>query len=203
MCPPPWRPHDAAGYSANLPQPRDLIAAAYGGRHTVLPTLNPNREQQPRGAGMEFERRAADSASARYRPRRPRRSVLFRCGQEHLETWPAQCRDSHDDERSVPEHIERDFRRYLECGILAHGLARARCGQCGHDFLIAFSCKGRGMCPSCITRRVVATTAHLTDHGSAPVPPRHLHRHRYLGTRAYDRLLEIFAATSTGGLWPD
>jgi hypothetical protein len=51
---------------------------------------------------------------------------------------------------------------------------------------------------------MVATAAHLTDHGSAPlpVPPRRLHRHRYFGTRAYDRLLEIFAATSTGGLWP-
>jgi len=40
----------------------------------------------------------------------------------------------------VPEQVERDFRRYLDCGILARGFARARCGQCGHDFLIAFSC---------------------------------------------------------------
>jgi hypothetical protein len=130
--------------------------------------------------------------------------VLYRCVQQHLETWLAQCRDGHDDEWSVPEYVEREFRRYLECGVLAHGFARARCGQCGHDFLIAFSCKGRGVCPSCITGRMVATAAHLTDHGSAPlpVPPRRLHRHRYLGTRAYDRLLGIFAATSIGGLWP-
>ena len=56
------------------------------------------------------------------------------------------------------------FRRYLECGILAHGFARVRCGQCGHDFLIAFSCKRRGVCPSCNSRRMVATAAHLTDH---------------------------------------
>jgi len=38
----------------------------------------------------------------------------------------------------VPEHVEPEFRRYLECGILARGFTRARCGQCGHDFLIAF-----------------------------------------------------------------
>jgi hypothetical protein len=25
------------------------------------------------------------------------------------------------------------------------GFARARCDDCGHDFLIAFSCKGRGI----------------------------------------------------------
>ena len=50
---------------------------------------------------------------------------------------------------------------YLDCGILARGFARVRCGQCGHDFLIAFSCKGRGVCPSCNARRMVATAAHL------------------------------------------
>jgi Transposase zinc-binding domain len=45
----------------------------------------------------------------------------------------------------------------LECGILAHGFARARCGECGHDFLIAFSCKGRGVCPACNARRMAET----------------------------------------------
>ena len=33
--------------------------------------------------------------------------------------------------------------------------ARARCAECGYDFLVAFSCKGRGLCPSCNTRRMV------------------------------------------------
>ena len=75
---------------------------------------------------MEVERRATDSAPARYRPRRPSRSVLYRCVQEHLETWLAQCRDGHDDEWSVPEYVEREFRRYLDCGILAHGFAHGR-----------------------------------------------------------------------------
>jgi len=121
---------------------------------------------------MGVERRAAESAPARYRPRRPSQSVLYRCVQEHLETWLAQCRDSHDDEWSVPEYVEREFRRYLECGILAHGFARARCGQCGHDFLIAFSCKGRGVCPACNARRMVATAAHLTDHVLPDLPLR-------------------------------
>jgi ribosomal protein S27AE len=46
----------------------------------------------------------------------------------------------------VPPYVEREFHRYLECGVLlAHGFVRARCGDCGHDFLIAFSCKGRGV----------------------------------------------------------
>ena len=121
---------------------------------------------------MGAESRAGESAAPRYRPRHPSQSVLYRCVQDHLETWLAQYRDSHDDEWSVPEYVEREFRRYLDCGILAHGFARARCGQCGHDFLIAFSCKGRGVCPSCNSRRMVATAAHLTDHVLPPLPVR-------------------------------
>jgi DNA-directed RNA polymerase subunit RPC12/RpoP len=72
----------------------------------------------------------------------------------------------------VPEYVEREFRRYLDCGILARGLARARCGQCGHDFLIAFSCNGRAVCPSCNARRIVATAAHPTDHVLPDLPVR-------------------------------
>ena len=125
--------------------------------------------------------RTRERAPGRYQPRRPSQSVLYRCVQEHLETWLVQCRDGHDDAGPVPAHVEREFRRYLECGILAHGFARARCGQCGHDFLVAFSCKGRGVCPSCAakqiplrdnTRRMAATAAHLTDHVLPDLPLR-------------------------------
>ena len=41
---------------------------------------------------------------------------------------------------------------------------RACCGDCGHNYFVAFSCKGRGVCPSYNTRRMVETTAHLMDH---------------------------------------
>ena len=47
-----------------------------------------------------------------------------------------------------------------------------RCGACGHDFLVAFSCKGRGLCPSCTTRRMVETAAHLVEHVFPQVPVR-------------------------------
>ena len=52
--------------------------------------------------------------------------------------------------------MERAFRKYLECGIFAHGFARARCDDCGHDFFVAFSCN---------MRRMAETAAHLTDNG--------------------------------------
>jgi hypothetical protein len=107
-----------------------------------------------------------------YRRRRPERTPLYRAVQGHLETHLALAREGHDDGEGVPQYVEREFRRYLECGILAHGFARARCGQCGHDFLIAFSCKGRGLCPSCNARRMAQTAAHLVDQVFPPLPVR-------------------------------
>ena len=51
------------------------------------------------------------------------------------------------------------FEKYLQCGIFAHGFVRVRFDNCGHDFLMAFSCKGRGVCPSCTTLRMEETAA--------------------------------------------
>jgi hypothetical protein len=56
--------------------------------------------------------------------------------------------------------------------ILAHGFARARCPDCTAEFLVAFSCKGRGVCPSCTTKRLAATAAHLVDSVIPRVPMR-------------------------------
>jgi ribosomal protein S27E len=47
-----------------------------------------------------------------------------------------------------------EFEAYLRCGILAHGLLRVRCKDCGHSRVVAFACKRRGFCPSCLGRRM-------------------------------------------------
>ena len=64
--------------------------------------------------------------------------MLYRLVQQHLETYIALSREGMFDEDSVPAYVECELRRHLECGTLAHGFARARCAQCGHDCLIAF-----------------------------------------------------------------
>lgn len=38
--------------------------------------------------------------------------------------------------------MDREVRRYRECGIDAYGFARARCADCRHDFLVALTCIG-------------------------------------------------------------
>jgi len=91
--------------------------------------------------------------------------------QHHLETFLALCHHDREDERIAPS-AERELRAYLQCGIPAYGFARARCGECGQDFLVAFSGKGRAVCPSCTSRRMAETAAHLVDHVLPPLPVR-------------------------------
>jgi hypothetical protein len=79
---------------------------------------------------------------------------------------------AHDESGSTtPAYVEREFRRYLECGILAHGfcpgpLRRLRPRLSGCILL------RRGVCPSCNTRRMVETAAHLADHVIPRLPVR-------------------------------
>jgi hypothetical protein len=86
---------------------------------------------------------------ALYRPRNPRRSPLWQCVRHHLGELRASGRIRRAVERNVLE-------RFLECGDLHRGFARVRCGECGNDFLLAFSCKTRYFCPSCHQKRVLA-----------------------------------------------
>ena len=115
---------------------------------------------------------ASQVRRAVYRRRRPERTPLYRVVQGHFETYRALVREGHCDAEGVPAYVEREFGRYLECGILAHGFARTFCEACQHDFLIAFSCRGRGVCPACNARRMVETAAHLADHVMPRLPVR-------------------------------
>ena len=101
------------------------------------------------------------------RRRRPERAPRYQVVQDWLTTYLELARQADWDGDAVPPYVEREFRRFLECGILAGGFARADCDACGHDCLVAFSCKGRGICPSCMARRMAETAAHLVD----PVVP--------------------------------
>jgi hypothetical protein len=111
-----------------------------------------------------------------YSPRHPERTLLYQTVAEHYETWlelaSAGQFDGQGDHHTPKPYVCKAFAKYLECGIFAHGFARARCGDCGHNYFVAFSCKGRGVCPSCTTRRMVETAAHLTDHVFPRLPVR-------------------------------
>jgi hypothetical protein len=98
-----------------------------------------------------------------------RRMKTSRAAPENLESWLA-WREAAG--RPVPGYVDEELRGYLECGLLCFGFASAWCAGCGQGFVIAFSCKGRGVCPSCNGRHMAQAAAHLVDHVIPPVPVR-------------------------------
>ncbi|RLB48701.1 MAG: hypothetical protein DRJ42_22625 [Deltaproteobacteria bacterium] len=91
---------------------------------------------------------------------------------EHLETFLAEAARGDSDGAGVPSFVESEMRSFVECCVLAHGVARFRCDDCGTDRLLAFSCQRRGFCPSCGGRRMTARAAHLVDEVVPYVPTR-------------------------------
>ena len=67
-------------------------------------------------------------------PRHPKRTLFYQTVAEHFETWHALSSAVQGDHHTPKPFVRRAFRKYLECGIFAHGFARARCDDCGHDY---------------------------------------------------------------------
>jgi len=105
-----------------------------------------------------------------YRRREPEATALYRIVHEHLEAFLQHARETYA--RPLPRYVERELRSYLKCGQLREGFTRVRCPRCRHEFLVGFSCKGRGLCPSCSTRRMTATAAHMATRVLPDVPVR-------------------------------
>ncbi|NIS80735.1 MAG: hypothetical protein GTO14_11125 [Anaerolineales bacterium] len=89
-----------------------------------------------------------------YRRRQPEKTVLYRALAHYFERFLQVY-----EERFQPSfgHLRRVIRDtvygFLDCGIFERGFGRARCPKCRHEFLVAFSCKLRCICPSCHQKR--------------------------------------------------
>ncbi len=53
------------------------------------------------------------------------------------------------------------------------GFARVRCDACRAEYIVAFSCKQRGFCPSCSAKRAVLWAEFVREHVVRQVPHRH------------------------------
>lgn len=113
---------------------------------------------------------SANAAGSGYRRREPERTLLHATVREHWKTFLAEMEER--GEAGLPRFVVGEFERYLGCGILANGFARVRCVACGDELLVAFSCKGRGFCPACTSRRMHDTAAHLVERVIPQVPVR-------------------------------
>lgn len=65
--------------------------------------------------------------------------------------------------QALPRHLDAEVRRYLSCGQLARGFVQVQCEDCKATRLVAFSCKGRGWCPSCAAKRTLESATHLEE----------------------------------------
>ncbi len=108
-----------------------------------------------------------------YRPRRPKDSALWQCLQAHfqefLQAYPEQYEKKYGFLKPVVEDV---VNKYLDCGDLTKGFVRVHGDHCKHDYLLAFSCKGRWFWPSCHQKKVQLFGEFIAGTIAYPVPHR-------------------------------
>jgi hypothetical protein len=96
--------------------------------------------------------------------------------------------------------VDEQVLRYLDCGLFENDFARIWCPDCAEEYLLAFSCTTRELCPSCAAKRSAGTAALLGEEVLAEVGhaqwvfvipkilrPYFLHRRELLGGRRVRR----------------
>jgi len=106
-----------------------------------------------------------------YIRRQPEKTALYQVLQRHLLTFERQWTDEASG-RTLPKFVLDELHGYMSCGILAKGFAHLYCDTCGQHHVVAFSCKARAVCPSCLGRRMSEGAANLVDHVLPDVPIR-------------------------------
>jgi len=106
---------------------------------------------------------------AEYERHCPETTLLYRTVQDN---WLELLGEIEAGGGELPAFVRDEFAAYLRCGILAHGFLRVRCADCGHSRVVAFACKRRGFCSSCLGRRMADTAAFCVDHLFPRVPVR-------------------------------
>ncbi len=120
---------------------------------------------------MEAVRIPKQPAARVYTRRQPEKTALCRVIQEHLLTFEQQWTDTQSG-RTLPRFVLDELHGFMGCGILGRGFAHLYCEACGEHHVVAFSCKARAVCPSCLGRRMSAGAAHLVEHVLPDVPIR-------------------------------
>ena len=98
-----------------------------------------------------------------YERQRPETTTLNAVVRDNVETLYAAVAAGFDG-AALPPFVRRELEGYLDCGLLCRGFARLKCESCAEQHLVAFACKGRGICPSCMGRRMCQTAANLVEN---------------------------------------
>ena len=66
---------------------------------------------------------------------------------------------------SLPAFVRDELEGFGACGDFQRGFVRLQCSSCTAQLRVPFSCKSRGVCPSCMGRRMSETAALLVVCG--------------------------------------
>ena len=92
--------------------------------------------------------------------------------------WPGIVRDYACREERIAPHVLSEFERFQRCGIIQYGFLRLECPVCLEERVVGFSCKARGFCNRCGSRRMEQTANRLDSDvwpeadASSPSPAR-------------------------------
>ncbi len=95
-----------------------------------------------------------------YKRHRPEQTLLYQLVEQYYPDFLEYL--SHQG-KTLPLHVDKEFAEFLKCGRFEHGFLRVVCDDCKHEKLVAFSCKRRGFCPICGTRRMAESAKLLVD----------------------------------------
>ena len=106
--------------------------------------------------------------TGKYERHRPEPTTPYAVVRDNVETLYAAVAAGFEG-AALPPFVRRELEGYLDCGLLCRGFARLKCESCAEQHLVAFACKGRGICPSCLGRKMCQTALNLTEHVLPPV----------------------------------
>ena len=104
-------------------------------------------------ARHEHATSASNESADAHERHRPEETVLYSALQAHWKTFVSEL-EAVAEPPVLPAFVVAEVEAFLRCGILSQGLILAKCRDCGWCRPVAFSCRRRGFCPSCLGRRM-------------------------------------------------
>ena len=68
------------------------------------------------------------------------------------------------DDKILPHYVTNEFHNFLNCGDPEKGFLRLHCSRCNQNKFVTFSCKSRGICPSCCSRKMSQSAMNLVEY---------------------------------------
>ncbi len=113
----------------------------------------------------------ATACLARYRARSPRVTPLYRLFDAHFDEVKGQWEERFERRFGFwRSFVDKQVLRYLDWGLYENGFARIRCPDCAEEYLLAFSCKTRELCPSCAAKRLTWHRCPTYQNSVTPCP---------------------------------